>query len=70
MSESQVVAFPGHTRPYGDFESWMSWVECEIAILGHEFESFRGSYDWRCAFDTGLSPEDTARKATEPATTG
>jgi hypothetical protein len=67
MRDSQVVTFPGHARPYSDFESWLSWVECEIAILGHEFEEFRAKFNWREAFDLGLSPEATAQRATGQA---
>ena len=58
MTVQTVIAFPGRDR---DYESWISWVECELAILG--FDVAGQQYDWRALFDKGLKPEEAAAKA-------
>ena len=47
MTIQTVVAFPGR-----DYESWISWVECELAILG--FDIAASDYDWRAVFDKDI----------------
>ena len=56
MSDPKVVAFPGR-----DYQSWLNWVECELAILGIEIS--KHSYDWREVFERGLRPETAADEA-------
>ncbi|MDH5557231.1 MAG: hypothetical protein OEZ03_07765 [Alphaproteobacteria bacterium] len=58
MTTQTVVAFPGR-----DFESWMSWVECELAILG--FDVAAHEFDWLGAFRRGLKAEDAAAEAAD-----
>ena len=58
MTTQTVVAFPGR-----DFESWMSWAECELAILG--FDVATHEFDWATAFRQGLKAEDAAAEAAE-----
>jgi hypothetical protein len=56
MANETVIAFPGR-----DFQSWLSWVECELSILG--FDLSKHSYDWKQSFDHGLRPEQAAAEA-------
>lgn len=63
MSNDTVIAFPGR-----DFDTWFSWVECELSILGLALSDAK--FDWRAAFDRGLKPERAAADAADcvPAT--
>jgi hypothetical protein len=56
----KVITFP-RTNPRRDFDYWLSWVECELSILGHDIAA--RSYDWRSAFARGLKPEEAAEEA-------
>lgn len=60
MTVQKVIAFPARDR---DYESWISWVECELAILG--FDIAEQEFDWRALFDKGLKPEEAAAEAAE-----
>ncbi len=75
MNDQTVIAFP--QRPnrtpvaQGGFNDWRAWAECEIAILGYDmhgrssfdFPVSGSTYDWREAFDRGLSPQEAASEA-------
>ena len=76
MSDHTVIAFPGRpaqpAAPSVDnFEGWRRWAECEIAILGYDmrgrsnfdFPVSGSAYDWREAFERGLSPQEAAAEA-------
>lgn len=56
MASDNVVDFPGR-----DFQTWLSWAECELSILGNDF--FRSNYNWQTAFGRGLRPEQAAQEA-------
>ena len=56
MSDNNVVTFPGR-----DYLSWLSWVECELSILGIDFSPHH--CDWKSLFDRGLRPETAASQA-------
>jgi hypothetical protein len=58
MTTQTVIAFPGR-----DYESWISWVECELAILG--FDIAAHEFDWAAAFRRGMRAEDAAAEAAE-----
>lgn len=58
MTAQTVVSFPGR-----DFESWMSWAECELAILGYDVTAHE--FDWTAAFHRGLKAEDAAAEAAD-----
>lgn len=75
MTEQTVVAFPGRPNRSsvadGGFADWRAWAECEIAILGYDmrgcssfdFPVSGSAYDWREAFERGLSPQEAASEA-------
>ncbi|MGD1879586.1 MAG: hypothetical protein ACFB13_19050 [Kiloniellaceae bacterium] len=44
-----------------EFRDWMSWAECELAILGYDLSAC--DYDWRAAHTKGLRPEIAAEQA-------
>lgn len=58
MTERNVISFPGR-----DYDEWLAWVECELAILGHDIAA--RPHDWKQAFDRGLKPEEAAEEAAE-----
>ncbi len=58
MTTQTVISFPGR-----DFETWISWVECELAILGYDFAAHK--FDWAAAYGRGLKAEDAAAEAAE-----
>lgn len=58
MSTNTVIAFPGR-----NYDSWMSWVECELAILGYDIAAHE--FDWDAAFRRGLKAEEAAAEAAE-----
>jgi hypothetical protein len=59
-ASDKVIPFP-RTNPRHDFDYWLSWVECELSILGHDIAA--RSYDWRSLFARGLKPEEAAEEA-------
>jgi hypothetical protein len=64
MTDANVIAFPSPVTSAVEtdrFRDWLSWVECELAILGYELSAC--SYDWRAAHDAGLRPEVAAGRA-------
>lgn len=64
MTDQTVIAFPIREKlpePRRDFHAWISWVECELSILG--FDLHEHDYDWRGAFDRGQRPDAAAAKA-------
>ena len=62
MTDVTVAVFPGgENASQRDFESWIAWAECELAILGHDIGALR--YDWQDAFRRGLKPETAADEA-------
>ena len=64
MTDANVIAFPAQVAPAAEtdrFRDWLSWVECELAILGYELSAC--SYNWRAAHDKGLRPEVAAATA-------
>lgn len=76
MNDHTVIAFPGRPNqpsPPGvdGFDGWRRWAECEIAILGYDmrgrssfdFPVSGSTYEWRRAFDRGLSPQEAASEA-------
>ena len=58
MRDDTVVAFPGR-----DYQMWLSWVECELSILGHDIAKLPNN--WRAASDRGLRPEQAAEQAAD-----
>ncbi|MEQ8326954.1 MAG: hypothetical protein RH951_07335 [Parvibaculum sp.] len=64
MTDANVIAFPVRampSTPADEFGDWMSWAECELAILGYEVSAT--SYNWRAAHEKGLRPEVAAEHA-------
>ena len=64
MSDANVIAFPvraAAVSPVDAFTDWMSWAECELAILGYELTAT--DYNWRAAHQKGLRPEVAAEHA-------
>ncbi len=64
MSDANVIAFPVRAAPASpadEFSDWMSWAECELAILGYDVTAT--DYNWRAAHEKGLSPEVAAEHA-------
>lgn len=64
MSDANVIAFPvraAAASPVDAFTDWMSWAECELAILGYEVTAT--DYNWRAAHQKGLRPEVAAEHA-------
>jgi len=64
--DDNVIAFPVRSRtvsvaPVDPFDDWMSWAECELAILG--FDLSATTYNWRAAHQKGLRPEVAAEHA-------
>lgn len=64
--EHNVIAFPVRSRtvsvrPVDPFDDWMSWAECELAILGYDLSAT--TYNWRAAHEKGLRPEVAAEHA-------
>jgi len=64
--DDNVIAFPVRSRtvsvaPVDPFDDWMSWAECELAILG--FDLTATTYNWRAAHQKGLRPEVAAEHA-------
>jgi hypothetical protein len=61
-----VIAFPVRQKtvaalPVDPFDDWMSWAECELAILGYDLSAT--TYNWRAAHQKGLRPEIAAEHA-------
>jgi hypothetical protein len=68
MSDANVIAFPVAAAPStkaGDFQTWLSWAECELAILGYDLSAT--DFDWRSAHAKGLRPELAAAEAVQCA---
>lgn len=75
MTDQTVVAFPGRpnrsSAAGGGFADWRAWAECEIAILGYDmrgqssfgFPVSGNTYEWRAAFERGISPQQAASEA-------
>lgn len=61
MPDDNVLVFPTQPRSDRDFGSWLSWVECELSILGHDIQARQ--HDWRGAYDRNLRPEAAAAEA-------
>lgn len=45
------------------YRDWLSWAECELAILGYDFTAC--DYDWHAAHARGLRPEAAAAEAAQ-----
>jgi hypothetical protein len=72
MSDAKVIAFPPRAAPTSQperhrgrdsYRDWLSWVECELAILGYDLSAC--DYDWRAAHTKGLRPEAAAAAAAQ-----
>jgi hypothetical protein len=66
MSDANVIAFPPRAAPSskpGSYRDWLSWVECELAILGYDLSAC--DYDWRAAHSKGMRPEAAAAEAAQ-----
>jgi hypothetical protein len=66
MSDANVIAFPPPAAPSSkpdSYRDWLSWVECELAILGYDLSAC--DYDWRAAHSKGLRPEAAAAAAAQ-----
>lgn len=61
MPDDNIIAFPASTRTGDDFQSWLTWVECELTILGHDIQV--REHDWRQDYDCGKRPEEAAAEA-------
>jgi hypothetical protein len=71
MNDVNVIAFPQQEASVSKadgFRDWLSWAECELAILGYDFSAC--VYDWRAAHAKGLRPEAAAAQAAEGAEAG
>ena len=65
MSDANVIAFPpraASSKP-DSYRDWLSWVECELAILGYDLSAC--DYDWRAAHTKGLRPDAAAAAAAQ-----
>lgn len=65
MTDANVIAFPvrnGQAKA-DSFRDWLSWAECELAILGYDLSAT--DYDWRKAHEMGLRPERAAEQAAQ-----
>jgi hypothetical protein len=60
MQSQTVIRFP-ITNPRHDYGLWLSWAECELAILGYDLAE--AAYDWKASFAEGLRPEEAAGRA-------
>jgi len=66
MNDFNVIAFPKprtSQAPHDNFRDWMSWAECELAILGYDL--LESGYDWRDAHARGMRPETAAAQAAD-----
>ena len=66
MTDANVIAFPVRDAAAGKadaFRDWLSWAECELAILGYDLSAC--DYDWRAAHAKGLRPEVAAAQAAQ-----
>ena len=66
MSDPNVIAFPprgGAASTPDSYRDWLSWAECELAILGFDLSAC--DYDWKSAHEKGLRPEVAAAQAAE-----
>ena len=66
MTDANVIAFPVRDQSSGKadaFRDWLSWAECELAILGYDLSAC--DYDWRAAHAKGLRPEVAAAQAAQ-----
>jgi hypothetical protein len=66
MSDANVIAFPPRAAPSSkpdSYRDWLSWVECELAILGYDLSAC--DYDWRAAHAKGVRPEAAAAEAAQ-----
>ena len=66
MSDAKVIAFPNRSAPLprpDRYRDWLSWVECELAILGYDLSTC--DYDWPAALAKGLRPEAAAAEAAQ-----
>lgn len=67
MSDANVIVFPSPAaapKP-SSYRDWLSWAECELAILGYDFSAC--DYDWQAAHARGLRPEAAAAEAVRRA---
>ena len=61
-----MIAFPARDASADKadaFRDWLSWAECELAILGYDLSAC--DYDWRAAHAKGLRPEVAAAQAAQ-----
>ena len=66
MSDANVISFPQREASQSKadaFRDWLSWTECEVAILGYDLPAC--DYDWRAAHAKGLRPEVAAAQAVQ-----
>lgn len=61
--EPNIISFPTPGVQGDEYDYWLSWVECELTILGHDFSKV--SYDWKSAHQRKLKPEEAAAEAVE-----
>ncbi|WP_282607124.1 hypothetical protein [Pelagibius sp. Alg239-R121] len=59
--EPNIISFPTPGIPGDEYDYWLSWVECELAILGYDLPEL--SYDWKSAYERKMKPEEAATAA-------
>ena len=66
MNDFNVIKFPKSQTAvsrHDNFDDWMAWAECELAILGYDL--LESSFNWRDAHVRGMRPETAAAQAAD-----